>query len=289
MNGNETRTLWISIGAALFAVFLLYSWSQEQKTAMARKFGSTKRVVIAKEDIAEMETVDESKLDYVDQPVDFIQPDAVSEPENAIGQVAAVPIKKGEQLLQTKLLLPGPETGLAMEVSPGKRAVTIPVDDMRGVSRLLRPGDRVDIVAALDSGKGSDAKREVRTILQDVPVLAAGVNVVNRIPRRFEAEANGKILRINLNASTSFTTIVVEATPAESQQLIYILATSPGSLFTTLRHPNDRQVAPVRTVGIDDLLARPAVVVRPPEPAPVMAPPRLPAKVKTKRNGFDEL
>ena len=289
MNGNETRTLWISIGAALFAVFLLYSWSQEQKTAMARKFGSTKRVVIAKEDIAEMETVDESKLDYVDQPVDFIQPDAVSEPENAIGQVAAVPIKKGEQLLQTKLLLPGPETGLAMEVSPGKRAITIPVDDMRGVSRLLRPGDRIDIVAALDSGKGADAKREVRTILQDVPVLAAGVNVVNRIPRRFEAEANGKILRINLNASTNFTTIVVEATPAESQQLIYILATSPGSLFTTLRHPNDRQVAPVRTVGIDDLLARPAVVARPPEPAPVMAPPRMPAKVKTKRNGFEEL
>lgn len=289
MNGNETRTLWISIGAALFAVFLLYSWSQEQKTAMARKFGSTKRVVIAKEDIQEMETVDESKLDYVDQPVDFIQPDAVSEPENAIGQVAAVPIKKGEQLLQTKLLMPGPETGLATEVSPGKRAITIPVDDMRGVSRLLRPGDRVDIVAALDSGKGSDAKREVRTILQDVPVLATGVNVVNKIPRRFEAEANGKIVRINLNATTTFTNIVVEATPAESQQLIYILATSPGSLFTTLRHPNDRQVAPVRTVSIDDLLARPAVVVRPPEPAPVIAPPRMPAKVKTKRNGFEEL
>ena len=139
MNGNETRTLWISIGAALFAVFLLYSWSQEQKTAMAHKFGSTKRVVIAKEDIAEMETVDESKLDYIDQPVDFIQPGAVSEPENAVGQVAAVPIKKGEQLLQTKLLLPGPETGLAMEVSPGKRAVTVPVDDMRGVSRLCVP------------------------------------------------------------------------------------------------------------------------------------------------------
>ncbi len=289
MNGNETRTLWISIGAALFAVFLLYSWSQEQKTQMARKFGSTKRVVIAKEDIAEMETVDESKLDYIDQPVDFIQPDAVSEPENAIGQVAAVPIKKGEQLLQTKLLLPGPDTGLAMEVSPGKRAVTIPVDDMRGVSRLLRPGDRIDIVAALDSGKGIDAKREVRTLLQDVPVLATGVNVVNKIPRRFEAEGNGKVVRINLNASTNFTTIVVEAKPEEAQQLIYILATSPGSLFTTLRHPNDRQMASVRTVGVDDLLQKPAVVVRPPEPAPVQLPPtRLPAKAK-KRNGFEEL
>ena len=34
MNPNETRTLWISIGAAIFAIFLLYSWSQEQKQQM---------------------------------------------------------------------------------------------------------------------------------------------------------------------------------------------------------------------------------------------------------------
>lgn len=288
MNGNETRTLWISIGAALFAVFLLYSWSQEQRHQMAQKFGSTKRVIVAKEDISEMETVEETKLDYIDQPTDFIQPDAILEPENAVGQVAAVPIKKGEQLMQTKLLAPGVDTGIASEVAPGKRAVTIPVDDMRGVSRLLRPGDRIDIVAALDSGKGADIKREVRTILQDVPVLATGLNVVNKIPRRFEAEANGKVVRINLSASTNFTSIVVEVNPAEAQQLIYILATSPGSLFMSLRNANDRQVAPVRTVGIDDLLGKPAVVVKAPEPPPMAPPPqRLPAKAK--RNGFEEL
>src|SRR4051812_4813619 len=96
---NQTRTLWISVGAALFAIFLLYSWSQEQKTMMAKKFGSTKRVVVASQDIAEMETVDESKLEYIEQPVDFIQPEAITEPEGAVGQVAAVPIKKGEQIL----------------------------------------------------------------------------------------------------------------------------------------------------------------------------------------------
>ncbi len=293
MNPNESRTLWISIAAALFAIFLLYSWSQEQKMQMAKKFGSTKRVVVAKENIFEMETVNESKLEYLDQPVDFIQPEAISEPEEAIGQVAAVPIMKGEQLVKTKLLLPGPYTGLSFEVSPGKRAITVPVDDMRGVSKLVRPGDRIDIVAALDHGKGSEAKREVRTIMQDVIILATGVNIVNQLPRRFEIDADGKTVnRVRLNGTTTFTTITIEAKPDEVQQLVYILATSPGSLFTTLRHPNDRIQAPLRPTAVEDVLGRATVArlpaAEPPQVAPAKPPPPPPRK-KSRKNGFEEL
>ena len=301
MNSNETRTLWISVGAALFAILLLYSWSNEQRTAMAKKYGSTKRVVVASQDIAEMDNIDESKLTVIDLPVDFIQPDAISEAEVAVGQVAAVPIKKNEQILQTKLLLPGPDTGLSMEVSPGKRAITLPIDDMRGVSRLLRPGDRIDIIAALDYGKGADSRREVRTILQDVVVLATGLNVLNKIPRRFELDANGKTInRINLSASTNFTSIVVEAKPEEAQQLIYILSTSPGNLFTVLRHPNDRLQAPTRSVTVEDLLAKPAIVRAPAAyPAPAAQPQSLlpaspaqnrpPTRLPQKNGKFEEI
>ena len=291
MNGNESRTLWISIGAAVFAIFLLYSWSQEQKAQMAKKFGSTKRVVIAKEDIVEMETVNESKLDYIDQPVDFIQPGAISEPEEAIGQVAAVPIYKNEQVLKSKLLLPGPLTGLSFEVSPGKRAITLPIDEMRGVSKLLRPGDRIDIVAALDYGKGIDAKREVRTILQDVVVLATGVNIVNQLPRRFEMEADNRtVTRRNLSGNTTFTTITIEAKPDEVQQLVYILATSPGSLFTSLRHPNDRIQSPLRVTSVEDVLQKPVVLRQPAQAEPPPAPKPAPAPRKpVRRGGFEEL
>jgi len=257
------------VAAALFSIFLLYSWSQEQKAGVAKKFGATKRVVVAAQNIDEMATIDDSMLSYIEQPVDFIQPDAISEPELAVGQVAAVPIKKDEQILQTKLLSPGPDTGLSMEVSPGKRAITLPVDDMRGVSRLLRPGDRIDIVAALDYGKGADAHREVRTILQDVVVLATGVNIVNKIPRRFELDANGKTVnRINLSASVNFSTITIESKPDEVQQLVYILATSPGSLFTVLRHPNDRLQAPTRATTVEDVLGKPSLLRVPASSAP---------------------
>lgn len=282
MNPNETRTLWISVGAALFAIFLLYSWSQEQKEQMGRKFGTSKRVVVAAKDITELETLDESKLELVERPVDFIEPEAINDIEIAVGQVAAAPIKKGEQVLQTKLLLPGPETGLSMEVTPGKRAITIPIDDMRGVSRLLRPGDRIDLVAALDSGRGADQKREVRTILQDVVVLATGLKIANKIPRRMELDANGKtVTQINLSADATFTNITIEAKPDEVQQLVYILSTSPGGLFTVLRHPNDRYVNPPKTTTAEDVLQRPMnLAPRLPAAAPAPPPPP-PAPART--------
>ena len=55
MEQNETRTLWISIASAIFAVVLLYGWAQDKRATMARKFGQTKTVVVASEDIMEMQ------------------------------------------------------------------------------------------------------------------------------------------------------------------------------------------------------------------------------------------
>ena len=57
MNSNETRTLWISVFAALGAVFLLYSYTQEKSDQLTKKFGAKQQVVVAKRDIQEMETV----------------------------------------------------------------------------------------------------------------------------------------------------------------------------------------------------------------------------------------
>ena len=130
------------------------------------------------------------------------------------------------------------------------------------------------MIAAVDYGKGADAHREVRTILQDVVILATGLNVVNQVPRRFELDANGKTInRVNLSASTNFPTITVEAKPEEAQELVYLLATSPGSIFLTLRHPNDRLQAPVRVTTVEDLLGKPAVLRQPAAISPSFTPP----------------
>ncbi len=239
MNENPSRTLWISLGSALFAIFLLYSYSQEKKAEYDQRYGTLKQVVVASSDINEMQTIDDTMVETISRPVDFIEPSAIENPEDAVGKVAAAPIRKGEQIQATKILSPGPNTGLSLQVAPNKRAVTIPVDDIRGVAKLIRPGDRVDILSALEL-PGKQKSVSVKTLLQDVVVLATGVRITNNLPRVFEFNNSKEAAIRNLSADTSFSNITIELSPKEAQDIIYMLASNPGSIYMILRNPNDR-------------------------------------------------
>lgn len=284
MNNNETRTLWISVFSALFAVFLLYSYTQEKSAELTKKFGAKQRVVIAAQDINEMETIDETMLQTEEKPVDFVEPQAVTDPEMAVGMIALAPIKKGEQVLQSKVIKPGPITGLSLQVSPSKRAVAIPVNETNAVSKLLNPGDRVDIITALDVGKGMNQRREVKTLIEDVVILATGPRIVNELPLTIEKLGKDEFVK-PLRGDLNFQTITVEATPEDSQKLVYLLSTSPGSIFLTLRHPSDHDKKKLPEMTIETLLGKvsqdllnqrvPAAL---PPPAPVPAPVPKPKK-----------
>ena len=284
MNQNETRTLWLSVASALFAVFLLYSYTQEKTDELTKKFGAKVNVVVAKKDINEMETIDEGMLETIEQPVDFIQPGAIKFPDLAVGKVAIAPIQKNEQILESKILKPGPLTGLSLQVSPSKRAITIPVDEMRGVAKLIKPGDRIDIIAALDIGKGVNMRREVKTIMTDVLILATGVKISNELPRLRES-VGGKNYITNLREDISFSNVTVEVEPKQAQDLVYILSTSPGSLFMSLRHPSDR--SPVRIGSRSTVDSIVGVTARPRTrlPAARIAPRPIKPKKKPKKNG----
>ena len=241
MNKNETLTLWLSIGTAVAAVFLLYSYTQEKSAQISKKFGAMTSVVTAVKNIGEMETINDSMIQLQEYPSSFVQPEALLTMEEVIGLVALAPISEGEQVMRTKITRPGPTTGLSLQVSPTKRALTIPIDEMRGVAKLLKPGDRVDVIAALDTKDGMNQKREIKTIMQDVVILATGIKVVSELPRIFE-EVGGESFIRNIRAATDFNTITIEAEPKQIQSLVYVLSTSPGALFLSLRHPSDHHI-----------------------------------------------
>lgn len=287
MNANPTRTLFISLGAGIFAMFLVYSYSQEKRAEYDKLYGTTKRVVVATQDILEMSTIDDTMVEYKEIPVNFIQPGAITNPEDAVNMIAATPIQEGEQILATKLLSPGPITGLSHQVAPNKRAVTISIDEVRGVGKLLRPGDRVDILATLESGTAKNRKTEVKTIMQDVVILATGTHITNNIPRSLEVSGGDAYYR-NLNGDTSFSTITLEVTPKEAQDLVFLQVNSPGGIYLTLRNTVDRSNRRTASSNINSLLGkvsiprprpiRQAAVPPPPQPRP------LPPKRATKRN-----
>ena len=257
MNSNPTRTLAISIGAGVFAMFLVYSYLQEHKAEYDKLYGTTKRVVVASKPILEMSTINDTMIEYMEVPINFVQPGAMTDPEEVISMVAGSPIQEGEQILSTKLLSPGPITGLSNQIAPNKRAITIPVDDVRGVAKLLRPGDRVDIIAALERNR----KTEVKTILQDIVVLATGLNITNNIPRALELDSLGNAESFrNLNGDTSFSNITVEVTPKEAQDII-LLQTHSG-IFLSLRNRADRAKRVTTPSTINSILGRSSLVGR---------------------------
>ncbi|MGI9549130.1 MAG: Flp pilus assembly protein CpaB [Bdellovibrionales bacterium] len=259
MNKNETLTLWLSIGAAIFAVILLYSYTQKKSAEIAKNFGVQTSVVVAVQDINEMETIQENMVEIQQVPENFVQPGHVKQMEEIVGLVALAPINKSEQLLKNKIIKPGPETGLSLQVSPGNRALTLPVDGVRGVAKLIKPGDHVDVLAALDLNTGSVQKRYIKTLLQDTVILATGVQITNELPR-IHQEIGGQDYIKNLRTENDFSTVTIEVTPSEAQKLVYILSTNPSSLFLTLRHPSDNSARVLKQADLSDVLG--AGVVR---------------------------
>lgn len=237
---QESKNLWIAVAFAAAAAACLYGYIQEKNREIAKQYGAKTTVVIAKQDIIEMEPIDDSKLEIIEKPIDFLEPGSVTDPNDIVGKVALVSIKKGEQVLKTKITEPSPVTGLSLEVSPGKRAVSLPVDEIRGVAKLLKPGDRIDILTAITTGKGQDQKREVKTLMQNVPVLATGKRIRNSLPALYTKDNKSKVFDfISLNGNTSFGSVTIEATPLEAQNLVLIMSENPSNIFVTLRHPSD--------------------------------------------------
>jgi pilus assembly protein CpaB len=66
-------------------------------------------------------------------------------PERLAGMVVRVAIPAGQPLTRGALVAPGNHGFLAAALSPGMRAITIPVSERSGVGGFISPGDRVDL------------------------------------------------------------------------------------------------------------------------------------------------
>lgn len=270
-----------SLVFAALAMLLVYLYVNQQKKNLQDEFGDEVTVTVAAQDINELEEIKAGMLTTVTVPKKFVQPGSNGDPKTFENSVANSPFKKGEQILLTKVLLKGAETGLSSQVAITRRAMSIPVTDVTAVTRLIRPGDRVDVISKLTypSGEG-DSGEEIKTILQDVHVLAVGEMIQNNIPSAFENDpVTGNRRAINLKGSRAFGTVTVEVTPQEAQTLVFVMNNS-SELYLTLRNPIDRQIASVSYTTVDTVLgdnsAKAAKERAKLKPAPAAAPPPPP-------------
>lgn len=260
MNRNAiTLSLMMAVASFLFLKSYVDSLEAEQKS----RFGSEVLVLKAVKDIKEQETILEDAVTIVKVPKEFRQPGAITidrseanesnEDEEAIspertaklvrqvvGTVAVVPIRKDEQITRNKIAEPNIRTGLSPQIAPRKRAISIPVNDITGVAKLVKPGDRVDIIAVIDMG-GEKTNKLAKTLLQDAVILATGRRITNNLARTLEPDpTGGKDAKVrSLAEDFSFTTVTLEVEPRDAQRLALLMAGGDAALSLSLRNNDE--------------------------------------------------
>ncbi len=252
----------MSLLVAIIAVMMIYSYVESTEETLRTQYGSEVAVVVAKTDIRELDLLDETNLTTINVPKKFRQEGAGAKVEDFLGGLSRAPIKAGQQVTRQIVTRAGPRTGLSRQVAVGKRAVTVRVSDHNGVAKLIKPGDRIDVLVKIDRGQGKKELMEVKTLLQDVIVLATGVHVTNTLPGILEQDPSKPEIKTKkaLGEYVNYNTLTLEADPYQAQMLVFA-ETALDGVYVILRNNDDNSKDPVEKVMLSDVTVKDAIRV----------------------------
>ena len=166
---NTRRTpLIIGIVLALGTGLLLLNYLTQSRGSTV---GMKRDVLIVTREIAARSTVTSDMVSVESRIADQVDANAFSDPRKIAGNVALITIPVGSIVTTSQLVKPA-TLALPTRLQHGLRAVSIAIDRVKGVSGLLQPGDRVDVIAVQQ--RAGDETPRATTIMRGVLVLALG-------------------------------------------------------------------------------------------------------------------
>ncbi|OGS10405.1 MAG: Flp pilus assembly protein CpaB [Elusimicrobia bacterium RIFOXYB12_FULL_50_12] len=241
--------------AALFTMLYLNSLE------MTYKKGADKApVLIAKQYIEQGMMLDETLIEESSAPKNYIQPKALSaikELTNSEGRknfMALAPIEKGEQITATKLAVLGLDTGLSAVIPNDKRAVTLVLNN-EDVAGIIKPGNRVDIIAVVDySNKEGKMQEASATILQNILILSVGSNILGTAANTDSNEKQDGL------SSISQSRIPVGLSVTQQEAELLVLSSEKGVIKFSLRPIGDDRISQIQPARMQDIFKDISVV-----------------------------
>lgn len=218
---TRRMTLLLAILLAIVTGWLTLNYVNGLKRSELANNGAPQTVVVAAVDIPARTTITPSMLQERSIPTSAVDPQAIQQPAQAAGQLSLITIPAGSQITTSKVGRPQ-DVGLPVRLAPGKRAISIQIDKVKGISGMLEPGDRVDIIA-IPPRNGNDLP-QAAAILRGIRVLAVGNTLENASATPSPDEANS-------------TTVTLEVTPHQADLLAS--ADANTQLRLALRSPRE--------------------------------------------------
>lgn len=228
----------IAVGTA-FAARTMFAGSAAPE-AEAAPVGP--KVLVAQRALPAGTLITADAMGYQQWPEELVQDayfiDGESDINQLLGTVVRHPITAGEPVTQGSLVSPGDRGFLAAALSPGMRAVTVPVSARTGVGGFIFPGDRVDLVLT-QSVKAAQIDKDFQgseTILNNLRVLATDQSTETAT----DPQTGKTVVR-------AFRTVTLEVTPKHAERIS--VAQSMGTLSLILRSLADNQAELERAIA----------------------------------------
>lgn len=228
MRAKSLLLLLLALGCGLVASIGITQVISTKNSNQIPTNGEMTTIFVALEDLPMGDMVTAESLKLEEWPSDKVPPGALTNMEDVEGRRPKSKIIAGMPVLDGQLLGKGiSDEGAAPHIPPGYRVVSVRVNDESGLSNMIRPRDRVDLLLYMKETPGVITETGTQTILQDIQVFA-----VNDIFRIEETEGETTI---------AAKTISLLVTPGQAE--VVTLATQLGTIQLTLRsHEEDEHV-----------------------------------------------
>ncbi len=218
--GNK-KVLILALLSASIASIIVYRIIKEGSKPKLIELPKT-GVVFAKTTIPAWSKITAEQVEIRFIPRDAAQPNLALKMEDVVGVTAKSEILEGEPVNLKRLAHHDDKLGLSFIIPKGKRAITIPVNEVLGVAGFIKPGEKVDLIGTFQP---ENSKEIVSwTLLQDVEVLAVAQDM--GAPGKDSKNPSALSAKVG-------TSVTLAVTPFQAQKIV--LSEEKGTIHLALR------------------------------------------------------
>lgn len=218
----------VAIGTALVARSMFGSTAPQAEAATVAVHDGP-RVLVAQRALPVGTIITADVMKFQEWPDELVQDayfiDGEADLNALMGTVVRYAITAGQPVTQGALVSPGDSGFLAAALTPGMRAITVPVSAKTGVAGFVFPGDRVDLVLTQAVEGDGRALKTAETILGNLRVLATDQSTTQ------EKSETGEVVVKTARVVT------LEVTPKIAEKVA--VAQTLGTLSLSLRSLGD--------------------------------------------------
>lgn len=232
----KKKLLIAAIIVGLFAAVLLYLYASQLQKGTDELMRDQREVVKAARNIQAGTPLTKDRITTEKVPERFLPPNPLLEADLNIylNTPFAVNVEQGAMILTSDFSVQEVSRTLSSKIPPDERAMSMPVDAISGVSGLLKPGDRVDILATFPVGNKEEVVVDERgedgvgyitlSLLQNVTLLAVGQEISD-IPTGDQRQQAG------------YSTVTLSVTIDEAE--LITISQTRGKMTLLLRNRDD--------------------------------------------------